>query len=170
MTNPIINETEKTVTFEMECECDECKGTGLYVGMAERDGAAVICNRCDGRGKVIIKQTYTKFTKRKVRKNVKRVYQTCGGFVISANDVTTKEGITIKFSNAGVDYKDWLNGESPKPIEDLMCPYLHTGQELQSKDVNDLYKTKCSKYLAWGNITSCKCYKDKHLCWKIYNG
>ena len=33
---------------------------------------------------------------------------------------------------------------------------MHTGQGLQSKDVNDLYKTKCSKYLAWGNICDCK--------------
>jgi len=38
--------------LEGECECSACKGTGLYVGMAEREGAAVVCSRCKGTGKV----------------------------------------------------------------------------------------------------------------------
>lgn len=29
-------------------ECQACKGTGLYKGMAERDGAAVVCSHCHG--------------------------------------------------------------------------------------------------------------------------
>lgn len=37
--------------IKIECECNACKGTGLYVGMAERDGAAVVCYTCKGTGK-----------------------------------------------------------------------------------------------------------------------
>ena len=37
--------------IEFDCECESCKGTGLYVGMAEREGSAVVCHTCKGTGK-----------------------------------------------------------------------------------------------------------------------
>jgi len=165
-----LTETNTTYTITGEVECDSCRGTGLYCGMAERKGAAVVCTHCKGTGKVSVKQTFKKFVKRKKREGVKRVFETASGYGIAAEDVTTSEGNTIHFSRFGVDYEDWLNGAEPKPIEELHCPYQHTGQGLQSHDVNDLYKTRCTKYLGWGMITECKCRKDMAKCWKIYNG
>ncbi|GAH55007.1 unnamed protein product, partial [marine sediment metagenome] len=38
-------------TIEYDCECNDCKGTGLYTGMAEGDGFAVVCHACNGTGK-----------------------------------------------------------------------------------------------------------------------
>lgn len=165
-----LTETDTTYTLTGEVECNSCGGTGLYCGMAERKGAAVVCVHCNGTGKVRVRQTFKKFVTRKKRQGVKRVFETAGGYVIAADDVTTKEGETIHFSRYGVEYKDWLKGEAPKPLEDLHCPYQHTGQGLQSNDVNDLYKTRCSKYLGCGMISECKCRKDMAKCWKIYHG
>ena len=36
------------IILEADVECTSCSGTGLYQGMAERDGTAVICYQCDG--------------------------------------------------------------------------------------------------------------------------
>jgi hypothetical protein len=165
-----LTETETTYTLTGEVACDSCDGTGLYVGMAERSGAAVVCTNCNGTGKVEFKRTFKKFKNRKVRKGVERVYETAAGYCISAKDVTTKEGQTLHFSRFGADYKEWREGKTPAPIEELHCPYQHTCQGLQSKDVNNLYKTRCNKHLSFGLITDCKMRKDMATCWKIYKG
>jgi len=154
--------------IEGECQCGSCGGTGLYIGMAERDGAAVVCRSCDGTGKVKIREVFNEFTGRRRRNGVQRVYKTAGGYGITTKDITTQEGKTIHFSRYGVDYRDWLIGEEPRPIEELHCPYQHTNQDLQCHDVNGLYKNRCSKALI-GLITDCKHYKNKAECWRIYN-
>ena len=61
-------------TIEFDQKCKSCKGTGLYVGMGERDGAAVVCHRCDGTGKYHFKHEYEDFDGRLKRENIKRVY------------------------------------------------------------------------------------------------
>lgn len=35
---------------EIQIECPACHGTGLYQGMCEQDGCAVVCTKCDGKG------------------------------------------------------------------------------------------------------------------------
>jgi hypothetical protein len=166
-----LTETDTTFTLTGFCECDSCNGTGLYCGMAERKGSAVVCSTCKGTGKVEFKGTFKKFKTRKRRSGIKRVFETAGGYGICGEDVTTTEGVTIHFSRFGASYDDWLNGEKPAPIEELHCPYQHTGQELQSDDVNNLYKTRCDKGLSLGGmITNCKCRKDMAKCWRIYKG
>jgi hypothetical protein len=160
-----------SIEIKGKVPCDRCDGTGLYIGMAEKDGAAVVCYNCDGKGYTDIKEKFEPFVNRKNRKDVNRVYDTAGGYVISSKDVKTEEGLVIKFSEAGCTYKEWVAGETPKPIEDLMCPYQHTNQNLQSEDVNNLYKNYCEKYLGWGGyISKCKNRKNMCKCWEIYNG
>jgi hypothetical protein len=153
--------------LEGDCQCGSCGGTGLYVGMAERDAAAVICTDCEGTGKIHIKETFNEFTERKKKNGVKRVYETSGGYGITSKDITTPEGLTIHFSKFGVDYKDWLKGQKPLPIEELHCPYQHTSQDLQNHDVNNLYKNRCIKKLG-GYIPDCKFRKEMDKCWDIY--
>jgi hypothetical protein len=165
-----LTETESGFVIEGEVQCDSCKGTGLYRGVCERDGAAVVCVYCDGTGKTNVKHTYTKFDGRKKKDGVKRVYETACGTVITDKDITMDDGTVVHFSKFGVSYKDWLDGKAPKPIKELHCPYMHTDQGLQTDDVNDLHKTRCEKYLGFGYIRSCKCFDDKETCWKIYNG
>jgi hypothetical protein len=39
------------VTVLQRVQCDSCAGTGLYQGMCESPGTAVICLGCDGTGR-----------------------------------------------------------------------------------------------------------------------
>ena len=155
-------------TFKAKAVCEDCGGTGLYQGMAERDGAAIVCNTCKGTGCEDICISYEPFVKRKLKRGIKRVFKSSCGYMHGAEDVTTKEGVKITFSAGGCTYEDWLKGADPKPVKELYCPYLWTGQHLQSKDVGDLYKNRCNNTLCGGLITGCKYYKDKIECWKIY--
>jgi len=118
-----------------------------------------------------VKMEFNEFVGRKRKKGVQRVFETAGGCGISHEDVTTKEGKTIHFSKAGVDYEGWINGRQPEPIKDLHCPYQHTGQGLQCKDVNGVYEKRCSKYLSLGGIISqCKGRDQMNVCWAMYEG
>ncbi len=163
----IENSTQYILSGESECK--KCKGTSLYFGMAERDGARIVCYSCKGLGKVKTHLVFEKFFNRKVDKGAKRVYENGMGYCITHKDITDKEGNFFPFSQYGCSYAEWLNGKKPLPLEFLGCPYLETRQGLQSKDKNNLYKSRCKNNLGCGNITDCKLYNDKQKCWKIFN-
>ena len=73
---------KKTITIEFNEVCQSCNGTGLYVGMAERDGAAVVCHDCRGTGCHKFHHKYEEFVIRKERSGVERVFQTNPGICI----------------------------------------------------------------------------------------
>jgi hypothetical protein len=142
-----LRETENSYIIEGMVQCAECKGTGLYQGMAEHDGAAVVCYSCCGQGCKLVTLKFEKFTEREILEGVKRVYHTAGGYGISAKDVTTREGKLIRFSEFGCAYEEWLEGVAPKPIEDLHCPYQ----------------------LGFGRLDNCKLRDSMDVCWKRYH-
>ena len=57
---------------EIQIECPACHGTGLYQGMCEQDGCAVVCTKCDGKGYTTFQ--YNEFTGKKVKEGIKRVF------------------------------------------------------------------------------------------------
>ena len=65
----------KSVCIEFDEECQSCKGTGLYVGMAERDGYAVVCHTCGGTGCHHFRHMYQPFSARRENDAVTRVLQ-----------------------------------------------------------------------------------------------
>ena len=148
------------IIFESDVECYSCNGTGLYKGMAEKWASAVVCYTCNGTGKKHVKHIYNKFTGRKIRNDIKRVYKTAAGYGISDVDCNG-----IKFSQAGCDYTDWLKGETPKPIKDLHCLLQHYGQG--SVEIEAHFKYMCENGLRCGEYIS-KCPMDKAKCWKIF--
>lgn len=157
-----------TKRIKVKCQCDGCGGTGLYQGMAERDGAAVVCYQCDGTGESEV--SYVPFTGRKEKKGVVKVYAKSCGYVQGVKDVTTKDGKLIRFSQAGCTYEEWKEGKSPRPLKDLYCPYQWAEQRLQSSDhkQHKLYKERCSKMSMCGFISDCPFHKEKDVCWKRY--
>lgn len=165
----LIKKDNNKWTVEGTIACESCDGTGLYCGMAERDGAAVVCHTCKGTGMVKFTKTFTEFTERKKRKDVKRVFHSSCGYMMAADDVTTQEGVELHFSRYGAKYKDWLNGATPKPMEELYCPYLGTNQEMQSSShkAHSMYKDACNVLLGC-RIDSCKNWKAKSRCWDRY--
>jgi len=153
---------------EIKIQCPSCKGTGIYSGMAEVDSCAVVCYNCKGLGWTTY--SYEKFTNRKIKEGIKHIFARTCGYGHSHKDITTEKGKLIEFSKGGCTYEEWLNGEHPKPVKGLYCPYLWTGQELQTKDVNDLYKNYCENALGWGGtISACKHFCDKERCWEIFD-
>lgn len=164
-----IIETKDNFTIIGNVECDACHGTGLYQGFAERDGAFVVCYRCNGKGCIEIKEIFHKFFTRKIEKRCKRVYSKGCSIVITDKDIITPDKRYISFSKYGCSYEDWLKGAKPIPLKFADCPYLETNQALQSKDKNKLYKNRCSKGTSIGeSIYECKFFKDKEKCWEIY--
>ena len=147
----------------MKVECPDCKGTGLYVGMCEREGAAVVCNKCGGEGYMYL--NYNKFTGKKVREDVKRVFKKSCGYVHGALDYTTEDGRVIHFSEYGCSYDEWMKGVEPKPMEELYCPYVYFNKGIGSEPLS-----KCRENLPsyGGRIAECKLYEDKLNCWKEY--
>jgi hypothetical protein len=158
------------MTKTVETQCGNCGGTGLYQGMAEKKGCAVICYSCSGTG--MHKISYTPFKERKLRKDIKRVFKDSCGYMHAPDDIVASDTQElIKFSEGGCTYEEFLAGKKPKPVKQLYCPYLWTGQNLQNKDKNNLYQNHCSKNLkGFGSIYDCKKYKTKSKCWDIYEG
>lgn len=142
-------------------QCQSCGGTGLYMGMAEKNGAAVVCTTCNGRGSKEFE--YKEFEGRKIRQDVKRVYERCD-YMLSSEDVTTEDGRLIKFSEAGCTYEEWLNGAEPKPVKELYCPYVWRNRGIGNEPLE-----KCVEQLRGiCRITDCKLYRFKEQCWKEY--
>ena len=154
-------------SLEGTAKCETCNGTGLYQGFAEQDGAFVICYKCDGTGEIKISLRFKKFKGRENQPKCKRVYTRTMGYGITDKNITVK-GRLFPFADYGCTYKEWLKGAKPIPLKFLGCPYQETNQRLQSKDVNDLYKTRCKENSGWGMIANCKLYNDKHKCWEIF--
>jgi len=97
-------------TIEMEIQCKACHGTGVYVVMAERDGAAVVCSNCGGTGKYQYRFDYEEFTGRKTRQGVTRVYKQGYGFVIAPKELTFEGCGVVDMAKEGVSYEDFLSG------------------------------------------------------------
>ena len=88
--------------MEVESECRSCRGTGLYRGMAEPEGVAVVCLSCRGTGCQVIK--YTPFVARKARSDVETVRLSKGGFLLSCGP-----------TGQSVTYMEFCSGKLPKP-------------------------------------------------------
>ena len=144
-------------------QCPECKGTGLYKGMCEQDECAVECTKCHGTGFIYFQ--YEPFEARKERTNVKRVFKKTCGFVHSDKNCTCQDGTVLHFEDYGCTYGEWLNGEEPKPMEELYCPYLYYNKGIGSEPLD-----KCRKNLELGmRIPECQCYGEKEKCWKEFH-
>lgn len=131
----------------VEAECHSCKGTGLYVGMAERDGAAVVCYRCKGSGKEVV--TYTPFRGRLPATGVTRVHVS-RGYVVGAE------------SSGGLPLAEWTPGEPVPADEAYYCPFLYTNQEWCAHPDPEYGGAPLSLGL---RISECPFWSEKSECW-----
>ncbi len=87
---------------DIKCECDECYGTGLYRGMCEGKGEAVVCIRCQGKGWSTIR--YREFTGRRKLNGVKSIRVSRGSFIATGvggkGDAMTYEQFEKKYRSA----------------------------------------------------------------------
>ena len=111
--------------IEFDEECTSCKGTGIYVGLAERDGAAVVCWKCKGRGWVHTKIEYDDPVTKTVPKpstGITTVFQATAGICVGSNE---EAGLLVERDFGGMPYSNWYKGE-PFPDKSEMrkftCP------------------------------------------------
>lgn len=139
--------------IEVVEQCSACKGTGLYKGMAERDGYAVVCHRCDGTGKYHFVHEYEEFTGRKKLDNVSTVVQYNPGIVLGKRD-------DLEFG--GMDYEYWLKTGVFPPKSEMryfVCPAWW----YQTADYK--LKPEWDKCIGCGSFRNCKHFDQKNKCW-----
>ena len=140
-------------------ECADCQGTGLYVGIAERDGAAVVCYWCKGTGKRKRSFTYQEFTGRKPKLGVRRVYDHGAGYILHPEVVP-----------GGVTLQEWeKDPESVKrrgsELREHTCPLLwyQTTDDSKKPDWDECIKI-------WGGrIKDCKHFPQRAKCWERFD-
>jgi len=152
--------------IDLKIECQSCGGTGVYRGMGERDGAAVVCYHCNGTGCEDFHFEYTDFVKRKVIKDVKRVFIKGYGYCVGTKPITLDNGVFVDFSKEGVSYEQFLKGEMPKHIKHMGCPMMADQSACHRIKGFDDYCNKMNGGY-FSVISSCKC-KDKIKCWERF--
>jgi hypothetical protein len=159
---PIFENEEGNVKefFEVMEKCPDCKGTGLYVGMAEKSGAAVVCYTCKGTGCKHYRHEYEPFTKREDTPiGISRVFQVNPGICIGAKD---DAGLS---AFGGMPIKEW---ESGLPFLPGMEDRLHTCPAwfYQSADYS---KKPNWEECGWGMFSACKNFPCKSFCWEKWD-
>lgn len=150
--------------------CPSCKGTGVYRGMAEGAGTAVVCYKCNGSGCYDYKYTYEEFTERKLRDDVKRVYLNNTGYMINLGKIDYDNIGILDMDKEGISYEEFLDGKMPKNIEKLACPLR--SEQSACHDIDGFIK-ECErlngKYIT--KITDCRMYGNHNDCWnRFYKG
>jgi hypothetical protein len=142
----------------VSAQCNLCGGSGLYVGMAERHGDAVVCGQCKGTGLYTIK--YIPFNGRKEpRSRVLRVLQANPG-IISAPGVTS----------GGVTLAEWVADPSSakqrgKEMRSHTCPKWW----YQSVDYSKGPEWKeCDESLG-RTFSRCPSFARKSECWARFD-
>ena len=157
----------KSKRIELQVECPSCGGTGLYSGMAESEGVAVICHNCKGTGEYSYTYSYTPFTGRKEAKNIKRVFKKGTQYKIGLGVINYKGIGTINMDKEGVSYQEFCAGVMPKHIKQLGCPMLADQGACHS--IKGFVETCNSLNGGWiGYIPECKHRKNQSACWERF--
>ena len=150
---------KKVIEFDEKCQA--CDGTGLYCGMGERDGAAVVCHNCKGTGRYKFRHEYEEFSARVDRPEIKRVYQTNPGITMGVG-----AGCQLK-DFGGLSLKEWQDGKPFGPgteNRNYTCPCWW----YQSADYR--LKPEWKECLPLGGpFYDCPKFSNKAQCWKRWD-
>lgn len=144
--------------FEGSRECESCNGTGVYCGMGECKGAAVVCRACDGTGEEKISISGKPFKARRKKMGVSRVWEINPG-------IGLKPGVT----EGGISYADFFAWKLfPKRGAELRshsCPawWYQSANYKRKPEWKDCQDSWASSFPA------CKHFTDKQKCWKRFD-
>ena len=145
--------SEHTITIKHKCKA--CKGTGVYVGMGERDGFGVQCHRCMGTGCQTFSMTYEDFEGRIHRDDVRMVLQCNPGICA---------GGSMDFG--GLPYDKWEGGATFRPGSEMRgftCPAWW----YQTADYS--LKPGWVECLGSESFCNCKHFPNKVACWERWD-
>ena len=154
--------------IEMTIECPACGGTGIYSGMGEGEGVAVICYKCDGTGAYRYSYTYNDFTGRKEKNGVKRVYLKGSSYKLGLGKINFSNGIgEIDMDKEGISYSEFLTGGKPTHIKKLECPML--ADQGACHDIEG-FTDECNRLNGgWCSyLPKCKNQHNKDQCWERF--
>lgn len=150
---------KKTVEFDQKCQ--SCNGTGLYVGLGERDGAAVVCAQCEGTGCFHFRHEYETFQKRIVREDVEHVVEVNPGICIGK-----AEGKYSLGDFGGMTYNEWRAGKdfcAGSENRLFTCPSWW----YQSADYDK--KPDWCECNFGGSFANCERFCQKAKCWERFD-
>ena len=146
--------------IEMDIECPDCNGTGLYIDLVEEDGIAFVCNSCNGTGKYHYVFRYKLFQGIQKREDISCVYKSGYEYALLVEKIGSKKG--------GVNYNDFLKGKVPEHLKKLVCPF--SVEQSTCEKIKGFYE-ECER-LNGGDfylIYECKNQKNKADCWKRFD-
>jgi hypothetical protein len=149
--------------FTVYEKCPACKGTGIYVGMAERDGMGVVCYQCKGTGCFHFTHTYEEFVVREKRTGVKQVLEVNPGIAVGTGNGS------YKLSDfGGMPYSDWLLGKPftvGMEMRKFTCPvqWYQTANYKKKPEWEECYS------LLGSYISKCKNFPTKAACWRRWD-
>lgn len=148
-------------SIDLDILCADCKGTGLYDGMAERDGVAVVCTQCTGSGRYAYHFEYQPFTERQPAPSAITRVHVGRGYILSEQHPECDGGVPVT---------EYVPGMTVPADEKLYCPYLYTHQEWCAKPEkwHEDYPP-AAPILAGAYISSCKHWGDKSDCWRRFH-
>ena len=149
--------------IELDEVCKSCNGTGLYVGMAEHDGAAVVCHTCKGTGCHHFVYEYENFkTRLPPSSTILQVYQCNPGIVIGRGP-----GFTLA-DFGGMTFAQWAAGMQFGPGTEnrkYTCPAWW----YQTADCKKRPKwEECEASLGW-SFSKCPYFVNKDECWERWD-
>ena len=148
----------KVIEFDELCQA--CQGTGIYVGMAERDGSGIVCYKCSGTGRYHFKREYREFRSRVQRNDVLRVYECNPGITIGSNEKLSLSDF------GGMPYDDWKTGNPfPEYSENrrFTCPaWWYQTADFKKKPDWDWCAGACT-------FSECKRFATKDKCWERFD-
>ncbi len=145
--------------IEYDEGCKACGATGLYVGIAERDGAAVVCHVCKGTGCHHVKREYDDYFHRQPHPTAKRVHEVNPGIVVSAGDLFKADDF------GGVPYEAWCADPTFPPGSEnrrFTCPAWWC-QSADRKKMPEWEECTC------GNFSFCEHIRQKEQCWERWD-
>ena len=150
--------------IEFDHECKTCKATGLYVGMAERSGCAVVCQYCNGTGKDHTKIEYDDFENRKPQTDVVWVVRCNPGICIGVGP--NEENSTLTWDDFGwMPYEDWAHN-MPFPEKSEMRRWTCPAWWYQCADYD---KRPNWDECGCGAFSSCRHFPTKLSCWARFD-
>lgn len=144
--------------IEFDEKCKSCGGTGIYKGMAERDGFGVVCHNCKGTGKFHFVHEYEEFEGRQPLNDVHTVVKVNPGIVLG--------GAKGKLDFGGMAYQDWSDGK-PFPPKSEMREYVCPAWWYQCADYDK--KPDWDECRGVGMFSGCQHFDQKHECWERWN-
>jgi len=155
--------------IEMVIECPACEGSGVYNGIGEGDGLAVICYKCNGSGAYKYHYSYNEFTGRKIKEGILRVYKQGYGYKLGLGTINFDMVGEVDMTSEGVSYQEFLDGKEPEHIKKLACPMLADQGACHSiKGFIDECGRLHGSMLLGIRLTQCNYYPRKAKCWKRF--